>query len=267
MPDGEFNALLTYLRDARGFDFTGYKPSSIERRLRRRMEAVGIESYDAYRDHLEVHQDEFGELFNTILINVTHFFRDPEAWEVIASRAIPAILNTRPSGAPIRVWSVGCASGEEAYTAAMLLAEALGAAQFSERVKIYGTDVDDEALDEARQGTYDAERLEGVPDDLRARYFERLGQRYAFRKDLRRSMIFGRNNLTQDAPISRIDLLICRNTLMYFNGETQGQILRRLHFALQPTGFLLLGKSEMLLTRRELFEPVDMRRRASHMST
>jgi two-component system CheB/CheR fusion protein len=259
--EGDLDVLLTYVHESRGFDFSGYKLASLQRRLRTRMDRLEIANFEDYRDHLEVHPEEFGPLFDTLLINVTGFFRDPEPWEVIANEVVPSILAARPGESQIRVWSAGCASGEEAYTVAMLLAEALGEEGFRARVKIYGTDADDGALAEARQGTYDAARLEDVPGDLRDQYFEPAGDRWAFRKDLKRSIVFGRNNLVHDAPISRIDLLLCRNTLMYFNTETQGQILRRLHYALQPTGFLFLGKSEMLVLRHELFEPFDIKRR------
>ena len=146
------------------------------------------------------------------------------------------------------MWSAGCASGEEAYSLAMLLAEAWATEAFRERVKIYATDVDEEALAQARAARLRAKEVEAVPPDLLERYFERADGAYAFRKDLRRAVIFGRNDLVQDAPISRIDLLVCRNTLMYFNAETQARILRRLHFALRDDGFLFLGKAEMLLT-------------------
>lgn len=260
LPDG-FHELLEHLKTTRGFDFTGYKTASIDRRIARRMETVGIGSYAEYLDFLEVHPDEFPQLFNTILINVTGFFRDPDAWTALRDDALPRVLEARKDDEPIRVWVAGCASGEEAYTIAILLCEALGEAAFRERVKIYGTDVDEEALDEARQALYDAKALEAVPEDLRTRYFDRLDQRFWFRKDLRRNLVFGRNDLVQDAPISRVDLLTCRNTLMYFNAETQSRILRRFHFALQHTGVLFLGKSEMLLTRGELFRPLDLKRR------
>ena len=256
-----FDAVLEHLKSARGFDFTGYKRSSIERRLRKRMEAIAIGSFMEYLDYLEVHPDEFAALFNTMLINVTGFFRDPEAWEYLASDIVPRIIEGKEPDAPIRVWSAGCASGEEPFSVAMLFADALGIEDHGRRVKIYATDVDEETLDEARHGVYTDKHLESVSDERRTRYFDRVDQRWAFRKDLRRTVIFGRNDLVQDAPISRVDLLVCRNTLMYFNAETQSHVLRRFHFALQPTGFLFLGKSEMLLTRGELFLPVNLKRR------
>ncbi|MBX3066663.1 MAG: PAS domain S-box protein [Anaerolineae bacterium] len=258
----EFEALLNFLNRNRGFDFTGYKRSSLTRRIQKRMQMIHVESFGDYIDYLEVHPEEFIRLFDTILINVTNFFRDSSAWDHIAQEVIPAILATKrhPSD-PIRVWSAGCSTGEEAYTIAILLAEALGADQYRERVKIYASDVDEEALNQARQATYSYRESSSVPPDLLEKYFERTDHHVTFRKDLRRSVIFGRHDLVQDAPISRIDLLICRNVLMYFNAETQSRILTRFHFALHDTGFLFLGKAEMLFTNSNLFVPVDLKRR------
>jgi two-component system CheB/CheR fusion protein len=253
--------LLEFVKNSRGFDFTGYKRSSIERRIAKRMSEVGVGSYEDYLDYLELHGEEFAELFNTILINVTSFFRDAAAWEYLTGETIPTLVANRARDTPLRVWCAGCASGEEAYTVAMCFAQVLGVDAFSERVKIYATDVDEAALDQARQGAYAPRQIEPVPAGDLERFFERTDQRYVFRKDLRRSVIFGRNDLVQDAPISRIDLLACRNTLMYFTAETQAQILRRFHFALDPQGYLMLGKSEMLITRSDLFSPVEIKQR------
>jgi two-component system CheB/CheR fusion protein len=259
--DEEFEALLRYLKESRGFDFTGYKRASLMRRVDRRMGVVGVHSYPDYIDRLQVNPDEFAALFNTILINVTRFFRDQEAWDFLQAKVVPTLLAGREPDEQIRVWSAGCASGEEAYSLAMMFAEALGIEQFRQRVKIYATDVDEDALTTARQAAYTERDVQGVPPDLLTRYFEPLGDRQLFRKDLRRSVIFGRNDLVQDAPISRIDLLACRNTLMYYNAETQARILRRFHFALTPNGMLFLGKAEMLLTHGRLFEPIELKRR------
>ncbi|WP_026731981.1 CheR family methyltransferase [Fischerella sp. PCC 9605] len=253
--------LLEYIKRNRGFDFRGYKRTSLSRRIKRRMQALGVESYSEYLDYLEVHPDEFVELFNTILINVTGFFRDAEAWEYIASEIIPTIITNKHLSQPIRVWSAGCASGEETYTIAMLLAEALGMEQYTTRVKVFATDVDAEALDYARHANYNPREIQSIPSQLLEKYFERTGGRYVVQKELRRGVIFGRHDLVQDAPISRIDMLVCRNTLMYFNSETQARILDRFHFALQDRGFLFLGKAEMLFTRNHSFTPLDLRRR------
>jgi two-component system CheB/CheR fusion protein len=260
-PDPSFEALLSYLKEERAFDFTGYKRSSLMRRVDRRMAQVGSDDYLDYLDYLQVHPDEFAALFNTILINVTGFFRDPDAWEYLRTECLPALLAARRPEVPLRIWSAGCASGEEAYTLAIVLAEILGPHQFDERVKIYATDVDDEGLVQARQGAYSERALSGVPAELVDKYFEKSNSRFVFRKDLRRSVIFGRNDLVQDAPISRVDLLVCRNTLMYFNAEAQGRILGRFHFALAEYGVLFLGKAEMLLSHAGLFTPIDLKRR------
>jgi two-component system CheB/CheR fusion protein len=259
--DPHFEALLAYLKESRGFDFTGYKRSSLMRRVNRRMDQVEITDYQDYLDYLQVHPDEFTALFNTILINVTGFFRDAEAWNYLRSDVLESMVAGKPVDSPIRIWSAGCASGEESYTLAMSLAETMGADAFRDRVKIYATDVDEDQLDEARQAIYSERALEAVPPELAERYFEPNGNRFAFRKDLRRSVIFGRNDLVQDAPISRIDLIVCRNTLMYFNAETQAKILGRFHFALADGGVLFLGKAEMLLSHSTLFTPVDLKRR------
>ncbi|MDS0134428.1 MULTISPECIES: CheR family methyltransferase [unclassified Amycolatopsis] len=260
-PNGEFESVLTYLKESRGFDFTGYKRSSLMRRVRRRMSQVEIDSYADYIDQLQVNADEFVALFNTILINVTGFFRDPDAWDHLRVHVLPTLLAERSPDEPIRVWSAGCSAGQEAYSLAMLFADALGIEAFRQRVKIYATDVDDEALAQARHAAYTPAEVEGLSEAQLEQFFELQGSRYCFRKDLRRSVIFGRNDLVQDAPISRIDLLVCRNTLMYFNAETQTKILERFHFALAPRGVLFLGKAEMLLSHTRIFEPVDLKRR------
>jgi two-component system CheB/CheR fusion protein len=255
--DSDLEVLLEFLKEDHGFDFTGYKRGTVQRRIQKRMHEVGINSYHQYVMYLQTQSDEFEALFNTILINVTEFYRDTTAWEFIAGEIIPRILSTKAPNDPIRIWSAGCSSGEEAYTICMLLCDALGEDAFKDRVKIYATDVDDEALQRARHAIYSASSVDRVPEAARERYFERVNNKYGFRKDLRRTIIFGRNDLVQDAPISRIDLLICRNTFMYFNTATQGRILARFHFALNDDGYLFLGKAEMLVSHSRLFTPLD----------
>jgi two-component system, chemotaxis family, CheB/CheR fusion protein len=259
--DRDLEVLLDYLRRSRGFDFTGYKRTSLTRRIDKRMQEVRADGYLSYLDHLEVDPEEFAQLFNTILLNVTSFFRDPPAWEYLSAEILPKLVAAKAEDEPIRIWSAGCASGEEAYTLAMVVAEALGLEAVRERVKIYATDVDEEALSQARQARYTAKQVEGVPPELLERYFERNGDGYMVSKDLRRSVIFGRHDLIQDAPISRIDLLVCRNTLMYLNSETQAQVLAHFSFALREGGYLLLGKAEMLLAHSNLFTSTDLKRR------
>jgi two-component system, chemotaxis family, CheB/CheR fusion protein len=259
--DSTLEDLLVFIRDARGFDFTGYKRSSLARRIRKRMYEAGSADYVDYRDRLETSAEEFNHLFNTILINVTGFFRDAETWNFLQHEVMPEMLADIDPAREIRVWSAGCASGEEAYSLAIAFSEALGIEESAKRVKIYGTDVDDEALRDARVGVYSAKALEGLPAELREKYFEQNGTQFAFRPDLRRRVIFGRHDITRDAPISRLNLLVCRNTLMYFNVETQSQVIDRFHFALREGGYLFLGKAEMLLSDGERFEVVSMRQR------
>ncbi|HYM50967.1 MAG TPA: CheR family methyltransferase [Candidatus Limnocylindrales bacterium] len=259
-PREDFEQLLGFLREHRGFDFTGYKRSTLMRRVSKRLGQIGVGTYAEYLVYLQAHPEEFTLLFNTILINVTGFFRDPAAWDFLRTEIVPRLLADKKDEG-IRVWSAGCASGEEAYSAAIMLAEALGLAQYRERVKVYGTDVDEDALARARHGAYTERDLAEVPPALRERYFEENTGQHLFRTDLRRTLIFGRHDLVQDAPISRIDLLICRNTLMYFETAAQSRILARLHYALQDRGYLFLGKAEMLLSRDSLFVPVALKQR------
>src|SRR3954453_9033522 len=225
------------------------------------MQEVGCDRYADYQDDLEVHPEEFTSFFDTILINVTSFFRDPPAWEVLASEGVPRIVSGKDDGAPIRVWSAVCASGEEAYSLAITLCEAIGREQFRTRVKIYGTDVDEDALGCAPQAVYTPKDMESVPEALVKRYFDATPGGYAFAKDLRRSVIYGRHDLVQDAPISRLDLLVCRNTLIFFNADTQAGILERFRFALNGRGYLFLGKAETLLTQSTTFKPIDQKLR------
>jgi two-component system, chemotaxis family, CheB/CheR fusion protein len=260
--DSTLEDLLAFIRDSRGFDFTGYKRSSLARRIRKRMHEAGSPDYADYRDQLESNTEEFGHLFNTILINVTSFFRDTETWTFLQREVLPELLADTNREREIRVWSAGCASGEEAYSLAIAFAEALGVEECAKRVKIYGTDVDDEALRDARIGLYSAKAIEAIPAEFRDKYFERNGTQFSFRRaDLRRRVIFGRHDIARDAPISRLDLLVCRNALMYFNVETQAQVIDRFHFALREGGYLFLGKAEMLLSDSERFEVVSMRQR------
>ena len=253
----ELGRLLEFIHEARGFDFGGYKRTSLRRRLEKRMSEVEVEGTNNYQDYLETHPDEFPALFDTVLINVTGFFRDRPAWSYLEEEVVGPLV--RDGTDPIRVWCAGCATGEEAYTIAMILAEALGEQAFRERVKIYATDADESALAHARHATYSSHAVKGVPADLLERYFDAGAQDYTFRADLRRSVIFGRNDLLQDAPISRVDLLLCRNTLMYFTAEAQSRILRRFNFALTERGFLFLGRSEILIAHSDLFRAHNLK--------
>jgi len=259
--DAGLEELLEFLHRSRGSDFTGCDRGTLERRVQRRMEVVGVAGYADYLDYLEVEPNELAPLLDALLVEVTAFFRDPPAWARLQERVLPELLAQRGEDEPIRVWCAGCATGQEAFTVAIVLAELLGPERHRERVKIYATDIDEEALATARLATYTQQETESLPGGLRERYFERVDSHFAFRPDLRRTVIFGRNDLVEDAPISRLDLLLCRNTLVFFTVETQSHLLRRFHVALRPDAVLMLGRAETLVAQHELFAPLDPRLR------
>ncbi|HKB21174.1 MAG TPA: CheR family methyltransferase [Gaiellaceae bacterium] len=259
--ESEFEVLLKFIKENRGFDFSGYKRPSLHRRIEKRMQDAGVPTYAEYLKRLKSDEEEFAQLFDTILINVTGFFRDPPAWEYLRKELVPKIVAAKGGDDQIRIWSAGCATGEEAYSLAMIFADELGDDNFADRVKIYATDIDERALSEGRHGIFAADQVKDVPPEHRERYFESADSRFVFSMDLRRAVIFGRNDLLVDPPISRIDLISCRNTLMYFNPDVQRRILLNFHFALLPTGYLFLGRSETLLTRSNLFVALDLKKR------
>jgi two-component system CheB/CheR fusion protein len=260
--DRALEALLSYLHVARGVDFSGYKRSSLRRRISRRIKALGMdEDFRLYGAHLREHPDELSLLFESIFINVTSFFRDADAWAYLAQQTIPAIVHRKSSDDAVRVWSAGCASGEEPFSVAILLAEELGIEEFTRRVKIYATDFDEAALQQARRARYDAGAMDAVPEEFRQKYFQYEEGGALLNQALRRAVIFGQHDLVEDAPISRIDLLLCRNTIMYFNVDTQARVVARLHFALDDRGFLFLGRAEMLLSHSQSFDPAELKHR------
>jgi two-component system CheB/CheR fusion protein len=257
----QLESLVAFLKQARGYDFSDYKRSSLFRRVVVRMQRLGAKGGLAeYLDVLRTDPQECSRLFGTIFINLTGFFRDPAAWDYVGRSVVPRLASGVEAGRTLRVWSAGCASGEETYSIAMLLAEALGPETLRQRVRIYATDIDDEALGQARRATYAARSAGQVPPPLLERYFERRDDRFAVRTDLRRAVIFGRHDLIRDAPIPRVDLLICRNCLMYFNAQAQERILSRFEAALEAGGVLFLGQAETL-PRHSSLRPEDGDRR------
>lgn len=252
-------SLLHLLHTEYGFDFNAHKRPSVLRRVRRRVTAVGLSSITDYRDFIAQRPSELPKLYDMLLINVTSFFRDPDAWEALAD-ALPSAV-TRGGEQPVRVWSAGCSSGEEAYTLAIMLREWLGAEAFARRVQIFATDVDEEVVEIAHRATYRSKALANLPAELVARYFTSSGEVATVVDELRRAIVFGRHDLVGDAPLQHVDILACRNALMYFNPETQHRILHKLHFALNPEGLLMLGKAEMLLSQSDLFSAVDAKMR------
>jgi two-component system CheB/CheR fusion protein len=256
--DVPLNELLHELAQQRGFDFRGYKRTTLERRFRRRMFQLSLGTYGEYRDYIRKHPDENSKLLNTILINVTEFFRDPPAWEIIRHEILPSLLKSLKPGHSFRVWSAGCASGEEPYCIAMLLAEHFGLRIQEYDVKIYATDIDEEALTIGRRGEYSAEALRRVRPEWREKYFHGKDP-LRVNREIRRLVIFGRSNLAHDAPISHVNLLICRNVLIYFDSELQRRILGQFHYALDPGGIMFLGKSESQLTNSSQFRRMNAR--------
>jgi two-component system CheB/CheR fusion protein len=250
--------LLQELAEQRNFDFRGYKKSTLERRLRRRMFQLNLAGYAEYSEYINEHPDEVNQLLNTILINVTEFFRDPPAWEILRHELLPPMLKRIKPGHSFRAWSAGCASGEEAYSIAMLLAEYFGPRIRDYDVKIYATDIDEEELNSARRGEYSLEAVRRVRPEWRGKYF-RGKELVRVSREIRRLVIFGKSNLAQDAPISHVNLLVCRNLLIYFDSDLQRHILTRLHYALEPGGILFLGKSESQLTNSQQFRRVNAR--------
>ncbi len=259
--DSAFEALLIYLRQSHNFDFTAYKRPSLMRRVQHRMQMIKIGSYSDYDEYIKANPQEFNCLFSTIEINVTSFFRDINAWKYIAGSIIPRIIASKAANEQIRVWNAGCASGEETYTLAILLAEALGVEQFCARVKIYSTDIDQEALSQARLGNYFSREIVGISPTFLQKYFEQVDERYIFNQDLRRSLVFARHNIIEDAPMSKIDLLVCRNVLIYLDSESQTKALARFHFSLRNNGFLFLGTSEMLPAHTNFFTSINLQQR------
>ncbi len=258
MSNDSLKDLLQELAEERAFDFRGYKRTTLERRFRKRMFQLNMGSYEEYGDYIRKHPEETNELLTTLLINVTEFFRDPPAWEVLREDVLPPILKQLKPGSSYRVWSAGCASGEEAYSIAMVLAEFFGSRLPEYDVKIYATDIDDEELNMARRGEYSPEAVRRVRSEWREKYFYGKGT-FRINRDLRKMVIFGKSNLAQHAPISHVNLLLCRNVLIYFDSTLQKHILSRLHYALEPGGILFLGRSESQLTNSTQFQRLNAR--------
>lgn len=250
--------LLQELAEQRNFDFRGYKKTTLERRFRRRMFQLSLSDYAQYGKYISKHPDEANQLLNTLLINVTEFFRDPPAWEILRLEILPNLLKRVKPGHSFRAWSAGCASGEEAYSIAILLAEHFGPRIQDYDVKIYATDIDDDALSSARRGEYSLDAVRRVRPEWREKYFHGKGL-LRVNREIRRLVIFGGSNMGQDAPISHVNLLVCRNVLIYFDSDLQKQILTRLHYALEPGGILFLGKSESQLTNSPQFQRMNAR--------
>ena len=262
-----FRRLLDMLDSEHRLDCREYKTESLLRRIRTRMAQVRVEGFDTYADYVRIHPHEATALLSTILVNVTGFFRDPEAWEALRTGALPSLVAAARSSGRLRVWSAGCSTGEETYSAAILIAEALGSGAPEVDVKIYATDMDEEALVVARQGAFRTDQLKDVAGDLLERHFTADGHLFRVNRELRRWCIFGRHNLIQDPPLPQIDLLLCRNVLIYFKSGLQERLLTRFHYGLREGGVLFLGRSESLMAHSRGFVPINQKSRLFRRSS
>ncbi len=246
-PEGqEFDALLDRIRERSGIDFSTYKPATINRRLRGRMGATGHTTLAGYAKQLESDPEEYARLISSLLIKVTEFFRDPKVFQYLRDQVLPALIeDARHDGRQLRVWSAGCATGEEAYSLAITLSEAIGD-DGPVDVRVFATDIDRDAIAFARRGMYPPAALQNVAPHLRARYFTKSDGGYEVVKSLRSRMIFGEHDLGARAPFPRIDLILCRNVLIYFNLPMQRAALETFGFSLRDDGRLVLGPSETI---------------------
>jgi two-component system CheB/CheR fusion protein len=244
-----------------GHDFGRYKEGTLLRRIRRRLQVSHLDSVEDYLHLLTKDAGEAEGLLKDLLIGVTQFFRDPDAFQALAQQIIPRIVQGKAADAPIRIWVPGCASGEEAYSIAILLREHVERLETRRFVQIFATDLDAEMLAEARHGRYPADIAEHVSPERLARFFVREGQTYQAVNELREMCIFSEHSVIRDPPFSQLDLISCRNVLIYFSAELQKKLVPLFHYALRPGGFLFLGPSEGIAGTPELFEPTDKRNR------
>ncbi|MGH9715574.1 MAG: chemotaxis protein CheB [Candidatus Acidiferrales bacterium] len=252
-----FGRIFTALRKAGGVNFSQYKPGTVQRRTLRRMAIHKIESVSEYAKYLEKHPDEAETLCQDLLIPVTSFFRDLEAFEALKGKVFPAILKDKSARGAIRIWDPGCSTGEETYSLAMVLLEFLGDQISNLEIQLFGTDANERGIEKARAGLYH-ERIsqEMSPERLR-RFFTRVDEGYRVSKTVRDLCVFAKQNLAEDPPFSQMNLVACRNLLIYVGPELQRKIVPVLHYALRPSGFLMLGNSESLSAFPGLFAPVD----------
>ncbi|WP_244631224.1 chemotaxis protein CheB [Aureimonas sp. ME7] len=249
--------LCRVLRTAVGHDFSGYKRSTLVRRVERRMHVLGLESARSYVARLRADAAECEALFRDLLINVTRFFRDAENFQVLREKAIEPLMRGHTGEDDLRVWVPGCSSGEEAYTIAMIFAEVAREYDVPLAVQIFATDIDERMLQIAREGTYPAAALADIPADLRERYVIPHAERFTIAPKIRDLIRFSPHSLVKDPPFSRIDLLSCRNLLIYFDDRLQQSTVPLMHYAVRPGGYLFLGPSESVSRFDYLFPPID----------
>ncbi|HEU4894101.1 MAG TPA: chemotaxis protein CheB [Vicinamibacterales bacterium] len=247
------------LRAMHGVDFTHYKRTTIRRRLERRLALRRIDGLDEYRRLIDDDPGELAALYQDCLIRVTEFFRDPESFDALRRYVFPVVCEGLSGKRLLRLWVPGCASGEEVYSLGIALLEYFGESVPSARIQIFGTDVSETALQHARAGVYSASVVDTVSSERRQRFFTRQNGEYRVVKDIRDLCLFARQDVTHDPPFSRLDLISCRNLLIYLDGVAQQRVLRTFHYALRPEGMLVFGPAESIGPSSDLFEQVDKR--------
>jgi len=256
--DPHLKNILLSLRMANKIDFSDYKPATVKRRILRRMTLHKIDKVKEYVHFLQRHPAEVEALYEDILIHVTSFFRDPDAFEVLKTEVFPTILKHRSPEEPIRIWVPGCSTGEETYSHAISLLEFLGDRKASIPIQLFGTDLSQLGIEKARAGTYPESIAADVSSERLRRFFVKVEAGYRIAKTIRDMCVFARQNLLQDPPFSRIDIISCRNVLIYFGPVLQKRVMPIFHYALKPRAFLILGRSEGVIgTASDLFELMD----------
>jgi two-component system, chemotaxis family, CheB/CheR fusion protein len=239
-----------------GHDFSQYKRSTLLRRIQRRMQIYGLSTLETYLDYLRENPVESSALFNDVLIGVTNFFRDRDTWVELENEVIPLLFRDKETGDPVRAWTVGCSTGEEAYGLAMLLVEQTDKLDFVPQIQVFASDLDENAIRQAREGLYPTAIEADVSQERLERFFTREGDYYRVKRPLRDLVLFTHHSVLRDAPFSRLDLIACRNLLIYLERDIQGTVFDIFHYALKPGGFLLLGNSESAESAQELFQTV-----------
>src|SRR5215469_15065557 len=253
--------ILTLLRLRTGHDFSQYKRPTLMRRVGRRMQVHEVSELTDYLKFLHQHPEELEALFRDLLITVTNFFRDHECFDFVGENVIPKLFEGKGVNDQVRVWSVGCATGEEAYSLAMLLVEYASHLSHPPKLQVFATDIDDRAIAEGREGSYPATLTSDVSPERIQRFLVKDGERYRVTKELREIVLFAVHNALRDPPFSRIDLISCRNLLIYLNREMQERLLGIFHFALRREGVLFLGVSESAEITPAFYNPIDKKRR------
>ena len=255
--------VLILLRAKTGHDFSMYKKNTMYRRIERRMSIHQIDRIASYVRYLQENPHEVELLFKELLIGVTSFFRDPAVWEQLRGETIPALLAVRPAGGVLRAWSAGCSTGEEAYSLAITFKETLEQVKPTENftLQIFATDLNRDAIDKARQGVYPANIAADVSNEQLRRFFVKDGNGYRVGKDIREMVTFATQNLIMDPPFTKLDILICRNLLIYLTPELQKKLLPLFHYSLNPGGVLFLGSAETISTFTDLFASLDVKSR------